>query len=58
MPAVQDADSATITLTYGTYCTDAFEFSRKFVTAAIGIVIACREYREAFRRESQPVTIN
>ena len=45
-------------ITYETHCADALEFSRTLGTAAIGIVVACRGYREAFRRESQPVTIN
>ena len=51
-------DKNTVWATYETHCADAAEFSRTLANAAIGIVGACREFREEFRRESQPVTLN
>ena len=48
----------TVWLTYETHCAEVSEFTRTLASAAEFIVSACREYREAFRRDSQPVTLN
>ena len=48
----------TVWLTYETHCADVVEYARTLASAAEFIVSACRDYREAFRRESQPVTLN
>ena len=51
-------DKNTVWLTYETHCADADEYARALGTAAEFLVSACREYREEYRRESQPVTLN
>lgn len=48
----------TVWLTYETHCADVAEYTRTLASAAEFIVSACRDYRAAFRRESQPVTLN
>jgi hypothetical protein len=50
--------SNTVWLTYETHCADVAEYTRTLASAAEFIVSACRDYRAAFRRESQPVTLN
>jgi hypothetical protein len=48
----------TVWVTYETHCADAAEYSRTVVSAAEFVVSASREYRDLYRRESQPVTLN
>ncbi|MDH4400637.1 MAG: YbjN domain-containing protein [Burkholderiaceae bacterium] len=48
----------TVWVTYETHCADVVEYARTVASAADFVVSGCREYREAFRRESQPVTLN
>ena len=48
----------TVWVTYETHCADATEYSRTVVSAAEFVVSASREYRDLYRRESQPVTLN
>jgi hypothetical protein len=48
----------TVWVSYETHCADAAQYSRTVITGAEFIASACREYREIFRRESQPVTLN
>lgn len=51
-------DKNTVWLTYETHCSDAVEYAKTVASAADFIVSACKEYREEFRRELQPVTLN
>ena len=51
-------ESNNVWITYETFCADVPEFSRTICRAAEYVISACREYREEFRRNSQPVTIN
>ena len=48
----------TVWLTYETHCADITEYTHTLASSAEYIVSACREYRDVFRRESQPVTLN
>jgi len=51
-------DSNNVWISYETFCADVPEYSRTISRAAEYVISACREYRQEFRRTSQPMTIN
>jgi hypothetical protein len=52
------SDKNTVWIAYETHYSDAVEYAKTVASAADFIVSACKEYREEFRRELQPVTLN